>query len=251
MKTIRARLPVRAKDLVRAGVQAVMGAVYAGRARYCPICEGSSRRFLPFGVVLREDAQCPRCLALERHRLLWLFLSRRTDLFDGRPKRVLHVAPEFAFAPRLRKRLGESYLTADLENPRAMVKMDITRIQFPDESFDVILCSHVLEHVSDDRQAMRELRRVLRSSGWAILLVPIFGERTFEDPSIVDPRERLKAFHQEDHVRLYGPDYVDRLRDEGFEVEVVGIGDVADAGEVTRMGLTPVAGDIYYCTRRA
>jgi SAM-dependent methyltransferase len=97
-------------------------------------------------------------------------------------------------------------------NPRAMVRMDITDIQYPKDTFDVIYCSHVLEHVVDDRKAMREFHRVLRPDGWALLLVPITVEKTFEDPSVTDPEERLSVFGQEDHVRCYGPDYVERLR---------------------------------------
>jgi SAM-dependent methyltransferase len=199
--------------------------------------------------VPREDAQCVQCGALERHRLLWLFLQKRTNLFDGKPKKMLHVAPESCFESRFKEWLGGDYLTADLSSPRAMVKMDITDIQYADQSFDVIYCSHVLEHVPDDKQAMREFHRVLEHDGWAILLVPVTSEKTFEDPSIVDPRERLKAFGQEDHVRRYGPDYEERLRSAGFTVEITKAGDLASSSETVRMGLTPASGDIYYCTK--
>jgi len=213
------------------------------------VCGKSSGRFRPFGIVPREDAQCVRCGALERHRLLWLFLQKQTDLFDGKPKQMLHVAPELCFESMLKERLGSNYLTADLFNPRAMVKMDICDIQYPDRSFDVIYCSHVLEHVLDDKQAMREFFRVLKNSRWAILNVPITSEKTFEDSSIVDPKERLKAFGQEDHVRRYGPDYVERLRDSGFTVEISKVGDLANSDEAVRMGLTQASGEIYYCTK--
>lgn len=202
-----------------------------------------------FGIVPREDAQCVHCGALERHRFLWLFLQKKTDLFDGKPKKMLHVAPEHCFESRFKKRLDDDYLTADLFNPRAMVKMDITDIQYADQSFDVIYCSHVLEHVPDDKQAMREFLRVLKNDGWAILLVPIISEKTFEDSSIVDPKKRLKAFGQEDHVRRYGPDYVDRLHDVGFNVEISKVGDLADRNDALKMGLTSASGDIFYCTK--
>jgi predicted SAM-dependent methyltransferase len=127
--------------------------------------------------------------------------------------------------------------------------MDITDIKYPGESFDVIYCSHVLEHVTDDRRAMSEFHRVLRRSGWAILLVPIYDGLTFEDPSIVDPQERLKAFGQDDHVRRYGSDYVDRLRDAGFKVRVTRIDDLVGKADAIRMGLTPDSGEIYLCTK--
>jgi SAM-dependent methyltransferase len=177
-----------------------------------------------------------------------LYLTHRTNLFDGHPKRVLHVAPEQAFEGRLRDRLGAGYLTADLLDPHVMERMDITDIQYPDESFDVIYCSHVLEHVEDDQRAMREFRRVLKKSGWAILLVPIMGDMTFEDPTVVRPSDRLRVFGQEDHVRRYGRDYADRLRRAGFDVQVTRVSDMIPSSQAVRMGVTG-AGDIYHCRR--
>jgi len=159
------------------------------------------------------------------------------------------VAPELCFEPILRQRLGDNYVTADLFNPRAMVRMDITGIDYPDESFDVIYCSHVLEHVQDDRKAMREFYRVLKGNGWAILLAPIIIEETFENPSIVEPSERSRHFGRKDHVRAYGRDYTDRLRDAGFIVEVTTVNDLARNDEKVQMGLTPASGEIYYCTK--
>lgn len=240
-----------ARGLVHVARHVLRSLVYFGSGRVCPVCSRSSRKFAPFGVVLREEALCVHCGALERHRLLWLFLRRMTDLFDGTPKTVLHVAPEPCLEPRLRERLGDGYLTADLHDPDAMLKMDITDIDRPDRSFDVILCNHVLEHVPDDRRALREFHRTLRDTGWAILLVPITAASTHEDPTIVEPADRLEAFGQEDHVRRYGPDYVDRLRDEGFHVEVTEVHDLVDADQASRMGLTPAAGKIYRCTKGA
>jgi SAM-dependent methyltransferase len=222
---------------------------YYGNGRFCPICGKSSRRFQHFGKVPRKDAMCPNCNSLERHRLLWLYLSRKTDLFDGKPKKMLHVAPEQCLEPKFKELLGDSYLTADLFNPRAMIKMDITDINYGDQSFDVIYCSHVLEHVLDDKKAMREFFRVLKNDGWAILLAPISAEKTLEDPAIVEPEERLKIFGQEDHVRLYGPDYADRLREAGFKVKITGVDDLVQEGEATRMGLTQTSGEIYFCTK--
>ncbi|MGQ9854212.1 MAG: class I SAM-dependent methyltransferase [Candidatus Oleimicrobiaceae bacterium] len=168
---------------------------------------------------------------------------------DGAPRKLLHVAPEQCLAARFREQLRDNYLTADVLDPRAMVKMDITDIHYPDQSFDAIICSHVLEHVQDDKRAMREFFRVLKDGGWAMLLVPITSQQTFEDPSITDPKERLKVFGQEDHVRRYGPDYVDRLRAAGFKVEITTIRDLVDHKEAVEMGLTPASGEIYYCTK--
>jgi SAM-dependent methyltransferase len=250
MRTVLSRLPEWVKAPLRRTKEDLKKLPYYGNGRYCPVCAGSSRRFMPFGRVSREDAQCVHCGALERHRFLWLFLKKNTDLFDGKAKTMLHVAPEPCLEPILKDQLGSNYLTADLFNPRAMVKMDICDIQYPDGSFDVIYCSHVLEHVLDDKQAMREFFRVLKNSGWAILNVPINRETTSEDSSIVDPKERLKAFGQEDHVRSYGQDYVERLRDSGFSVNITKVSDVANSDESVRMGLTHASGEIYYCTKQ-
>lgn len=236
----------RTRDFARTHIAPM---TYQGTGRFCPVCEKASSRFARYGAIPRKDALCMRCNSLERHRLLWLYLNRRSDLFDGKPRQVLHVAPETCLEPLFRQRLGAGYLTADLFNPRAMVKMDIMDIAFPDESFDVIYCSHVLEHVADDRKAIAEFRRVLKRDGWAILLVPILGEKSFEDPSIVDPEARVLAYGQEDHVRIYGPDYVDRLRAAGFKVEITRVADLVSPDDATLMGLGPLAGEIYFCTK--
>lgn len=221
---------------------------YLGTSKWCPVCERGSRKFVSFGTTRRENAQCVHCNARERHRFVWVFFARRTDLFDGASKKVLHVAPEHCFERRLKDRLGPGYLTADLLVP-AMVRMDITEIQYPPDHFDVIYCSHVLEHVVDDRKAMREFHRVLKPKGWAVLLVPITAKKTFEDPTVVDPAERLRLYGQANHVRRYGPDYVDRLRESGFNVEISRVSDLCDEVEAARMGLPSGRGAIYYCTK--
>jgi len=173
-----------------------------------------------------------------------------TNLFDRAAKKMLHVAPERCFESRLKKYFEPgNYVTADLLNPRAMVKMDITDIQYPNGYFDIIFCSHVLEHVQDHKKALTEFYRVLKQGGWAILNVPINAPRTFEDPSVVDPAERLKLFGQEDHVRRYGPDYIDRLREAGFKVRVSGVSDLVTKDEIIRMGLTPASGEVFYCSK--
>jgi SAM-dependent methyltransferase len=222
---------------------------YRGDERWCPVCEKSFRSFRTYGTPRRDDAQCVFCGALERHRLVWRFFTKMTTLFDETPKRMLHIAPERCFESKLRRYLGQGYITGDLFDSRAMLKMDITNINFPDGYFDVIYCSHVLEHVQDDKKAIREFFRVLKEHGWAILIVPITAERTFEDPTIVDPSERKRVFGQEDHVRNYGADYLDRLRGAGFQVKVYSALDLFENHDRVRMGLTPASGEIYYCTK--
>jgi len=189
------------------------------------------------------------CGSLERHRLTWLYFRNRTDLFDKPPKKMLHVAPEAVFHKLFRRLPGDAYITADLYDPKAMRKMDITNIDDPDETYDVIYCSHVLEHVPDDREAIREFFRVLKPEGWAILLVPITADKTFEDLSVTDPAERTRLFGQPDHVRVYGPDFVDRLRDAGFIVTVTSPSDMLSSDEAVRMGINHEAGQIYYCRK--
>ena len=193
-----------------------------GFKRFCSVCESKSANFILFGIVPRPDAKCPNCGALERDRLTISFLRKRTNFFDGKTKRMLHIAPESVFEPFFSEAAGSGYLTADLFAESVMEKMDITDIRHPDDTFDVIFCSHVLEHVPDDRKAMAEFCRTLKPDGWAILNVPITTEKTVEDPSITDPAERLRLFGQEDHVRRYGIDYRDRLEEAGFIVQCVG-----------------------------
>lgn len=250
MQSSLAKLPSWAANPLRELKIYVKAIPYRGSGRYCPVCGNSSSRFRPTGLVPRDDAQCAHCGSLERHRLLWLYLTNESDLFDRHPRRMLHVAPERCLEKRFKDLLGEDYLTADLYNPRAMVRMDITQIEYPERTFDVIYCSHVLEHVPDDRQAMREFYRVLKDDGWAILLVPITADQTIEDPKLEDPVERLRRFGQADHVRRYGPDYVERLQEAGFRVETITVDDlVADPKAAVQMGLTAECGAIYFCTK--
>jgi SAM-dependent methyltransferase len=198
----------------------IIGWFYRGNKVFCPVCETSYRKFMPYGrLSTRANALCPNCLSLERHRLIWLYLYKKTDFFV-QPLQVLHVAPEVCFINRFEAIHGHGYVTADIESPLAKVKMDIHHIPFSDNMFDVILCNHVLEHVDDDIKAMREIRRVLKPGGFAILQVPFFRpvpEKTFEDPTITDPKEREKIFGQNDHVRKYGQDYPKRIEQSGLE----------------------------------
>ncbi len=210
--------------------------LWHGSRRICPVCRSRVRRFLSFGKPRRPDELCPVCLSLGRDRFLWTYLRDRQRL-DGFQGRVLHLAPEPATEHRLRRLEGADYLTADLDGSRADVAMDITRIELPDGSFDLIFCSHVLEHVPDDRRAIGELHRVLRPGGRAMLIVPIDREETFEDASVTDPAERERLFGQFDHVRRYGEDFADRLRDAGFEVTRLAPPDLLDEEERVRRGV--------------
>ena len=186
-----------------------------------PIDGKSYRKFLPYGYgKQRENALSPGTLSLERHRQMWLYLQNETDFFTKNYK-VLHIAPEQEFLRKFKKMKNLDYTSADLFSPIVDIKADILDLPFADESFDVIFCNHVLEHIEDDRKAMRELYRVMKKGGWGILQVPMKNslEKTYEDFTITDPKERQKHFGQYDHVRWYGMDYFDRLKSVGFDAE--------------------------------
>ena len=204
----------------------LVGLLYVGKGKQCPLCGCQRRKFLPYGYVTsRENALCPNCLSLERHRLLWLWLLRESDIGRGAmalPK-MLHIAPEVALMRKFRKMYAnnaERYVTADLESPLADMHFDVQQIPLEDESFDCVICNHIMEHVEDDRKALKELYRIMRRGGWGVILSPVELERekTFEDDTITDRAERTRIFGQYDHRRIYGRDYAERLREAGFEV---------------------------------
>lgn len=213
----------------------IMGILYLGRGRRCPICGTQRRKFMPYGYVTsREDALCPHCLSLERHRMIWLWITRSTTLLNDHP-RLLHIAPEVSLMNHFNKVYRDSgeYITADLESPLAKIHFDVQQIPLADNSIDVVICNHLLEHVDDDRKAMRELHRVLHPAGWGIMLVPEERQRatTFEDDTITDPKLRTELFGQYDHRRIYGRDYDERLRESGFRVERIAVESIATEEE--------------------
>ena len=188
-----------------------------------PIDGKSFKRFLPYGYgQQRPNVLSPSTLSLERHRLLWLYLKNETDFFD-KPLRVLHMAPEQCFLSIFKKMKNLDYTTADLYSPIVDVKADILDLPFKDEEFDLVFCNHVLEHIEDDHKAMKELYRVMKPGGMGIFQVPqeLERETTYEDPNIKTPEDKAVHFGQYDHVRIYGRDYFDRLRNVGFKVEEV------------------------------
>ena len=194
---------------------------YRGDRFTDPIDGSSYRTFLPYGYnKLRPNALCPGTLSLERHRYLWLYLQRQTSFLEDQLN-VLHVAPEQVFYTKFKQFKHWKYTTTDLHSPLADIKADICALPFQDNSFDLILCNHVLEHIPDDATAMKELFRVLKKGGTLIAQVPLneTAEVTFEDDSITDPIERTKIFGQYDHVRVYGMDYYTRLAQAGFKAE--------------------------------
>lgn len=197
----------------------------------CPFCGWHFRRFRRAGFdypILKEkdvvgaschpDDVCPRCMSNARERLVYFYLKNKTSVFKER-LRLLHIAPEPHIARTLRQLPNIDYISGDLFEQAVDVRLDIMMMPFADDSFDFIICNHVLEHVSDDRAAMSELHRVLRPARRALLQVPIAMalENTIEDPTAVTEAERIRLFGQRDHVRLYAAgDYVKRLEMAGF-----------------------------------
>jgi Methyltransferase domain len=250
---------------MRARIRRTLDVLPSLGLRYrCPFCHLRFRRLEPRGRDLPvyaelgvigggyRLAECPWCRSNDRERLLYLFLRRHTDLFR-RPMRVLHFAPE----ARLRRAIARSrqaeYVTSDLSMPGVDVQMDITAVSRPDAAFDAIICSHVLEHVPEDRQAMRELHRVLAADGWAVLQVPIASraDRTDEeDPKAPLPREeRARRFGDPTHVRLYAEaDYLRRLEEAGFAVSAADALELLGERAVRRYGLVP-GEKVFLCTR--
>jgi len=235
---------------------------YCGDEYECPFCHGVFGSMLPFGFDLpvlkemdvvgggyRTNAQCPRCGSKDRDRLVYLYLLRKTGIAAA-ACRVLHVAPESALRKALAAMPHVDYVCADLHPESGMMEMDITRIQFPDRVFDIVICNHVLEHVPDYRTAMAELRRIMKPGGCAVLQVPIARAlaATIEDPAVTDAKERERRFGQYDHIRLYGRDYLRRLEEAGFSVTVCECVRDFGAAAVHRYGLQKDE-DLYLCAR--
>lgn len=230
---------------------------YRGSAVECPCCGRSWTMMLPHRG--RQGARCPGCGSLERHRILWLYLQRETTVLRQGGS-MLHFAPEEAVGRALRRIANVDYLSVDIEPGKAMRVMDITALSLADESFDVVLCNHVLEHVPDDHAAMSEIARVLRPTGRAIMQHPIdYGRSvTYENWDVVTPEARLREFGQEDHVRVYGTDFPDRLTRAGLDVTCRRYIEEIDPAQRARYSLSDGddagamrGADIYECVTNA
>jgi SAM-dependent methyltransferase len=225
--------------------------LYKGNNYYCPICEKGYSRFLPGPDNIRSNSKCPGCSSLERHRLLWLYLINELKILASEIN-LLSIAPDYATQTKLRSLTNVNYTSVDLESPLAMQNEDLTNLSLKDNSFDAILCYHVLEHIEDDKKALSELFRVLEPGGWAILQTPIDTDRkhTFEDFTITSPDERKKVYGQSDHVRIYGRDYSLKLKDAGFIVKEDTFINKFSETEITKYVLDKNE-TIFFCTKPA
>jgi SAM-dependent methyltransferase len=244
---LKASVPPRYKRAGRRAFLRLVGIANAGSRVECPCC---SRRYRQFARFHGEHDQCPGCGALMRHRALFLLLRDRLAI-ESSGRDVVHFAPSSGVDDWLRSLANGNYVSADLDPAAADVPADITDLPFEDESFDLALCLHVLEHVPDDRAAIRELARVLRPGGTAVVQVPPSELReTFEDFTVTTPTERARVFGQHDHVRICGADYGRRLEEAGFLVEELDYVERVDPGRRARYGLR-TGEPFHVCTKPA
>ena len=238
--------------------------LYKGSRYECCFCQRSFDAFLARGIdapILRElnvvgggyreNSVCPRCYSSDRERLIYAYLKKYKQEIFSVPTRMLHVAPEESLSMQFMKVPSIHYTSADVRSPAAEFRVDVTEMEIEDETYDIIICNHVLEHLQDDRKAMSELCRVLRPGGCAILQVPISQllNTTVENRNVTSPTERLRLFGQRDHVRIYGNDYLTRLESAGFTVDAVSVKDSFSRQEILKYSLLPDE-RVFICTKR-
>ncbi len=228
--------------------------VNAGKAVYCSCCNQHSLMFLPLQYT--KNGICPKCQSFHRHRLLTTYLGRNTELFvTEKELRILHIAPEKYISDKIEKNKNLIYTKGDKfaagyeKSYKNTMNLDISNLTFDNETFHLVICNHVLEHIVDDQKAMRELYRVLKKDGWAVLMVPFSDwENTYEDFTITTDEGREKAFGQKDHVRMYGKDFVNRLQSSGFTVNQIDYVSQFSQREIEEYGFLEGTGDtIFIC----
>lgn len=214
-----------------------------GTAVVCPCCGHTARRFFPAGVITkRSHARCAFCNSLERHRLAALMLQKNKPTQNIQ---LLSIAPEEPLSRFFKNTYNAHITTSDLLRNDVDVKADVCALPFANASFDMIIANHVLEHVFDDSAAMRELHRVIKPGGQALLQTPIHWDNATTDEDIAaSPNERLRRFGQEDHVRLYGRDFVARLTQAGWNAEAVVVKDIFSPDEIKKYGL--IADEVFF-----
>ncbi len=207
---------------------------------FCPIAEKEFKAFVKIGSELVSPTNGAR----KRQRLVWLYLKQEQDILN-KQARVLHIAPELSYMNVLKRQKNLTYIPGDkmvegYSNQKGVENIDITKLKFEDNSFDYIICNHVLEHIDNDIKAMSEMFRVLKPNGIAVITVPIDEslEKTLEDPSITSPKDREKYYWQWDHLRLYGTDIKDRMDNIGFQTSLYRYSDNFTKENFDRYGLS-------------
>lgn len=236
---------------VRLYIAKITSLFYRGNQFYCNCCNKSFRKFLPKGHIKRENSKCPYCGSLERTRLLLLYLQNETNLFKEKKLKLLHFAPEKALF-NIVKKLDVEYVDGDINADYARNIIDITNIQYPDNYFDLIICSHVLGHVQNEAKAIQELRRVLDKKGTALImtLLDLNREQTYETPDVTTPEERLANYGEPDLCRLHGADFESRLQQQGFKTETIDYRKKVSADVNKRYSLGDGQREIIFkCTR--
>lgn len=221
---------------------------YRGSAVHCPVCKTDFSRFLPAGTGARyrDNAVCPLCRSRERDRLTWLFLQRNPQLFYN-PLTLLHVAPEPRLADFFHEKTGKGYISADLMRRDVDLRLDVSALPFENACLDAIYCSHVLQDVPDDGAALAEFQRTLRPGGWAILNVPLHADTTRENPRPDNVRPRFDS-RPDEHLRQYGRDYLQQLRNAGFKASVTQPGELeADDAQRRRLGINGSRTGFVHC----
>ena len=246
--TLKSKIPRE----VKLGVLRILN---YGNRFYCNCCDSKIRNFKSggdenpvfdenkvIGAGYHENDYCPVCKSSYRTRIVKLYLDY-IDIFS-KSIRVLHLAPEAQIAFIFSKESNIEYIPGDIDPERysyytKSMRVDLTSMQFNSNFFDLLICNHVMEHIPDDKQAMKEIYRVLKPGGSAILQVPVSYKikSTIEDFTITSKEERLKKFGHKDHVRIYGPDYFNRLKDAGFRIEIFNPADISSSREISRLAL--------------
>lgn len=224
----------------------IRGKIYFGNKVFCNICENNYSKFLNYSN--RKNAMCPGCASLERHRLLYLYLQNEINL-SNRKIKILHFAPEYPLQKIFKKTYGKNYLSTDIEHPDAMLHADITNMPLDNNSFDLIICNHVLQEIPDDKKAMRELFRILKKGGTAIITIPKNkkAKETFENQGEINNKDRKKLYGYYGAIRIYGDDFIKRLKDSGFKVKTIDYIKVFAEKKISKYGLSEEK--IYLCKK--
>lgn len=221
---------------------------------YCSFCGERFHNFLIHGYISELSmnnkstlglrlSDCPYCGSVDKYRWEWYVLENYLHISQVTNVDVLHFAPEKPIYNRIKQNGSINYMCGDIVPGRADYVVDMTDMQFEDSSFDIIIACNVLEHIQDEKRALTEIKRVLKTDGTFVVMIPVAYdvEETWEDENITSEEERVKYFGQEDHVRLYGNDYQSHFEKYGFIVNALTAEEVFSRENIKKYGLTKVS----------